>query len=122
MYVKDDWHFIKQLPTTVNYEATLYSCGIESLYTLIPIDLGLEGISYWLNNRSNLILNQFLKCFILEALEFTLGNSDFKFDEIIYSQTEVTAMGIKCAPPYACLVVGYKEETELFLIELPKFF
>ena len=30
-YVKDDWHFIKQLPTTLNYEATLYSCDIESL-------------------------------------------------------------------------------------------
>ena len=27
-YVKDDWHFIKQLPTTLNYEATLYSCDI----------------------------------------------------------------------------------------------
>ena len=31
-------------------------------------------------------------------------------------------MGTKCAPPYACLVVGYKEETKLFPIELPKFF
>ena len=31
-------------------------------------------------------------------------------------------MGTKCAPPYACLVVGYKEETKLVLIELPKFF
>ena len=29
-------------------------------------------------------------------------------------------MGTKCAPPYACLVVGYKEETKLFLIELQK--
>ena len=31
-------------------------------------------------------------------------------------------MGTKCAPPYACLVVGYKEEAKLFPIELPKFF
>ena len=31
-------------------------------------------------------------------------------------------MGTKCAPPYTCLVVGYKEETKLFAIELPKFF
>ena len=60
-YVKDDWHFIKQLPTTLNYETTLYSCDIESLYTSIPIDLGLEAISYWLNNKSNLILNRFSK-------------------------------------------------------------
>ena len=58
-YVKDDWHFIKQLPTTLNYEATLYSRDIESLYTSIPIDLGLGAISFWLSNKSNLILNNF---------------------------------------------------------------
>ena len=26
---KDDWHFIKQLLRTLNYEATLYSCDIK---------------------------------------------------------------------------------------------
>ena len=31
-------------------------------------------------------------------------------------------MGITCAPPYTCLVVRYKEETKLFLIELQHFF
>ena len=31
-------------------------------------------------------------------------------------------MGTKCAPPYACLVIGYLEETILFPIELPKYF
>ena len=31
-------------------------------------------------------------------------------------------MGTKCAPPYACLVVGYKEKTELFPTDSPKFF
>ena len=31
-------------------------------------------------------------------------------------------MGTKCATLYECLVVGYKEETKLFLIELQKFF
>ena len=31
-------------------------------------------------------------------------------------------MGTKCASLYACLVVGYKEETILFLMELPTFF
>ena len=121
-YVTNDWHFIKQLPTTLNYEATLYSCDIESLCTSIPIDLGLEAISYWLNNESNLILNRFSKYFILEALEFILRNSNFKFEEIFYNETEGTAMETKCAPPCAWLVVGCKKETKLFPIELPKFF
>ena len=62
MYIKDDRHFIKHLPRTLNYEAT--SCDIESLCTSIPIDLGLEAISSWLNNKSNLILNQFSKKFL----------------------------------------------------------
>ena len=109
--VKHDWHFLKQLPRTLNYEATIYSRKLESLYTSIPIDLGLEAISYWLNNKSNLILNRFSKNFILEALEFVLRNSNFKFDEIFYNQTEGTAMGTKCAPPYLHAP-----------IELPKFF
>ena len=65
IYVKDDWHFIKQLPTTLNHEATLYSYDIESLYISIPIDLGLEAISYWLNNKSILILSRFSNNFML---------------------------------------------------------
>ena len=31
-------------------------------------------------------------------------------------------MGTKCALSYACLVVGYNEETKLFPIKLPTFF
>ena len=31
-------------------------------------------------------------------------------------------MRTKWASPYACLVVGYKEETKLFPIEVPKYF
>ena len=68
------------------------------------------------------MLNRFSKKIILEALKFILRNNNFKFDEIFYNQTEGTAMETKCAPPYACLVVGYKEEAKLFPIELPKFF
>ena len=39
-----------------------------------------------------------------------------------YNQTEETAMGAKYAPPFACIVVDFEEKTELFSIELPKFF
>ena len=76
---------MQQLPTTLNYEATLYSCDIERLHTTIPTDLGLEAISYWLNDTSNLIVNRFSKDFVLELLEFILKNNNFKFDEIFYN-------------------------------------
>ena len=36
--------------------------------------------------------------------------------------TKAFCMGTKCAPPYACLTIGYQEETELFTQELPKYF
>ena len=52
---------MKQFTRTLNYEATLYSCDTESLYPSIPIDLVLEAILNWLNNKSDLILNQFSK-------------------------------------------------------------
>ena len=89
---------------------------MESLYTSIPIDLALEAILYWLNNKSNLILNRFWNNFILEAAEYILRNNNFKFDETFYNQLERIAIGIKCALPYACLVVYYKEETKLLSI------
>ena len=40
----------------------------------------------------------------------------------MYLQLLGTAMGTKCAHPYACLTVGYLEETTLFTNELPKYF
>ena len=68
-----------------------------------------------------MILNRFSKKFALEALEFILGNNNFKFDEMFYNQTEGTETGTKCVPPYACLGICYKEKTRLFTIELPNF-
>ena len=40
----------------------------------------------------------------------------------MFNQAFGTAMGTKCAPPYACLTVRYQEETKRFTRELPKYF
>ena len=40
----------------------------------------------------------------------------------MFSQIIGTAMGTKCAPPYARLTSGYQKETKLFAQELPKYF
>ena len=94
---------------------------ITSWHISIPVGLGLESSSYWLNKKSNLILNRFSKKFVLEALEFILGNN-FQFDEMFYNQSEGTETGTKCVALNACLVIGYKEKTRLFTIEFPNFF
>ena len=39
----------------------MYSCDIESLYTLIPTELGLEAIEYWIMRKRYLIPQRFTK-------------------------------------------------------------
>ena len=47
-YLKDDWDFLRALPSSSNFDSVLYSCDIESYYTSVPIDLGIEAINYWI--------------------------------------------------------------------------
>ena len=100
----------------------MYSCDIESVYTSIPTELGLETFEYWIMRKGDLIPRHFIEEFILEAIEFILKNSNFLFDTKMFNQIIGTAMGSKCAPPYACLTIGYQEETKLFTKDLPKYF
>ena len=44
------------------------------------------------------------------------------FDNVLHKQIKGTAMGTKFAPSYACLTIGFLEETKLFPIILPKYF
>lgn len=122
-YIKDDWHFLRLLPATLDYNATtLYSVDISSLYTSITHDLGVEAIQYWINKHRNLIPSRFNNDFIIHSLLFVLKNNNFTFDDVYYHQNNGTAMGTKLAPPYACLVVGFLEETKLFPKILPNHF
>ena len=121
-YIKDDWEFIQFLPRSLTFDSDMYSCDIESLYTSIPTELGLEAIEYWIMRKRDLIPQRFTKEFILESIEFILKNNNFLFDSKMFNQIIGTAMGTKCAPPYACLTIGYQEETKLFMQELPKYF
>ena len=100
----------------------MYSCDIESLYTSRPTEFGLEAIEYWIMRKRDLIPQRFTKEFILESIELILKNSNFLFDSKMFNQIIGTAMGRKCAPPYACPTIGYQEETKLFTQELRKYF
>ena len=122
-YIKDDWHFLKQLPHTMDFNnTTLYSVDITSLYTSIPHDLGIDAIRYWITKYRHLIPQRFTEAFIIESLSFVLKNNNFKFDGNYYKQESGTAMGTVAAPTYACLVIGYLEEIKLFRNILPRHF
>ena len=95
---------------------------MTSLYTNIPSDLGLKAIDYWLDKLSDLVPSRFTKDFILESLLFILENNNFEFDGSMWHQKTGTAMGKAFAPPYACLRMGFLEETELFPKLLPSNF
>ena len=113
-YIKDDWHFIRELPEQIDFECTLFSCDIVNLYTTITHELGLEAINYWLNKYPEMLPERFSKEFGLKSILFILTNNNFIFDNVMYTQLIGTAIGTKIALPYACLTIGYLELTKLF--------
>ena len=106
-YLKDDWEFLRFLPSSLNFDSVLYSCDIASYYTSIPIDLGIEAINYWIKRKRSLIPERFTKEFIIDSIKFILKNNNFLFDSKMFNQVFGRAMGTKCTPPYACLTTGY---------------
>ena len=63
----------------------MYSCDIESLYTAIPTERGIQAIEYWIMRKGDLIPQRFIKEFILESTEFILKNNNFLFDSKMFS-------------------------------------
>ena len=108
-YIKDDWDFRKKLPSHFNYNCSLYSCDIVSLYSNITHDLGLTALEYWIEKCRNNIPKRFSKQFILESAAFILMNNNFKFNATMFAQLIGTAMGTTFAPPYAYLAIGFLE-------------
>ena len=121
-YIKDDWAFVRHLPNEVAYQAELFTCDIVSLYTSIPHDLGLEAIKYWIQKRRNHIPERFNENFIIDCIAFVLNNNNFYFDGIFYHQLHGTGMGVDFAAPYACLTIGYLEESKLFGPNIQRYF
>ena len=114
--------FLRKLPTKMSFDSTMYSCDISSLYTSIPIKLGIEAISYWLHEKQELIPQRFTNDFISKSLKILLTNSSVLFDDQMYLRLLGPAMGTKCTLPCACLTVGYLDEAKPLTNELSKYF
>ena len=121
-YIKDEYDFLRKFPKEIPPNSRVISCDVVSLYTSIPLELGIEALNYWIDKLSTLIPDRFSKAFILESVQFILTNNYFMFDCTIWHQLCGTAMGKSFAPPYACLTVGFLEETILIPITLPQNF
>ena len=121
-FIKNEYDFLGKFPRNIGTDTYIMCCDIKSLYTSIPNDLGMTALQYWIQQKKSLIPSRFSERFILEAAKFVLENNFFMFNEKMWRQKVGTAMGKEMAGPYACLTVGYLEETILFPRLLPAHF
>ena len=118
-YIKDEWDFLRKFPNNIGPDSHVLCCDIIGLYTSIPNELGLQASEYWVDKLRHLIPARFTKDFIMEGIKFVLENNYFNFNNETWHQLVGTAMGKEVASPYACLTVGFLEETILFPTLLP---
>uniref|UniRef100_A0A8C5QJ44 Reverse transcriptase domain-containing protein n=1 Tax=Leptobrachium leishanense TaxID=445787 RepID=A0A8C5QJ44_9ANUR len=91
----------------------LVTSDVQSLYTIIPHEKGLEAIEYFLKQTDTLQPEQTV--FILEGIRLILENNYFYFNDDFFLQLNGTAMGTRFAPSYANLFMAHWEESFLSL-------
>lgn len=116
-FLRDTNDFLSQLPEEIGSETTFATFDVESLYSNIPNELGVEAITYWLEKFPEELPDRFTKDFVLDSLSFILENNTFQFNDDFYRQKKGTAMRTKVAPTYATLIVGYLEQKLYHKIE-----
>ena len=111
-YVKDTSDFInkiEQQPAVPN-NAFLISMDVRSLYTNIPHKKGIEAVEQSLQKRPTTTPSTV----ILTFLNLILILNNFVFYGINYLQTKGCAMGTKCTPCYANILMGMFEERFIY--------
>ncbi|MCG7879609.1 MAG: GIY-YIG nuclease family protein [Candidatus Thiodiazotropha endolucinida] len=108
--LRDTTDFLNNLPNLVPTDTILASFDIESLYSNIPHDLGIQAVRFWLEKYPETLNGRFSNEFILDGVRLILENNTFSFNDKYYKQVKGTAMGTKFAPVYATLTVGYLEQ------------
>ena len=98
---------MKWLPKHIPRGSFLVTADVESLYTNISHNFGLQALDYWITTFPNTI--QLPKSFILEAMHFILSQNYFIHRKTYYHQIKGVAMGTNVAPTFANLVMGYLE-------------
>ena len=122
--VKDSVDFINRMPVFAEKDLPyiqMWSVDIKDMYPSINHSLGLEALKFWLEKFPNLLPSRFSVQFILEAMFFILENNVGYFNGDYYKQVVGTATGIKPAPPYANLTIGYLEIKLFFKLNAKEF-
>ncbi|KAL2076952.1 hypothetical protein ACEWY4_027451 [Coilia grayii] len=110
-YIKDTYDFLNKIKTIkIPQTAFLFTIDIESLYTNIDTELGLEAVKLWFQKYPK---PERPDKYLLLLLEISLRRNDFEFDSKFYLQVKGTAMGKKFAPSYANIFMANWEQRAL---------
>ena len=115
--LRDVFHFRSTIPKFEPEDLPfieIVSVDIIGLYEHLEQSLGIPGLRYFLTRYSYLLpkrpnAKDITVEFVIEAMCFVLNNNTGYFNGEIYRQVSGTATGIKPAPPYADLAIGYLE-------------
>jgi len=102
--IKDSWSFVTKInKTDIDSGEVLMSLDVTSLFTNIPKELVVQGITNrWneIKNSTKMNLTQFL-----DAVEMVLGSAYFKFDGKFYEQVYGSPMGSPLSPILADIIM-----------------
>ena len=87
----------------------MWSVDVENMYPNIEAPIGLESAEFWIDRYPEKLPERISKNCALDLLSFVLKNNTGYFNGQYYRQARGTATGIKPAPTYADLVMGYLE-------------
>ena len=110
--VRDVFDFINKIPTFQREDLPfieLISVDVKNMYPNLEQNLGIPALKYFCNQYKYLLPSRFSVDFIIDAMKFVLDNNTGYFNGDCYKQLTGTATGIKPAPRYADLAMGYLE-------------
>ena len=107
-YIKDSTDFINKIGQIgdIPESAILETVDIVGLYPSIPHMAGLKALKNALDKRKQ---KHILTEKLINVAEFVLKNNFFEFNGLVKQQVSGRAIGVKCAPTYACI---YMDEVE----------
>ena len=110
--LKDVFDFISKIPAFDPRDLPfieIISIDVKSMYENLDQSLGIPALRFFLNRYPNLLPSRIPASFVIDAMIFVLENNTGFFNGEFYKQTSGTATGIKPAPTYADLAMGYFE-------------
>ena len=87
----------------------MWSVDVANMYQNIEEPIGLESAEFWIDRYPEKLPERIGKNCALDLLRFVLQNNTGYFNGHYYKQVRGTATGVKPAPTYADLVMGYLE-------------